>query len=82
MGYCYFCEKEPAEKYFGYYCADCREIKNIMNVYGREKVLGIVKSCCIRNDKQIQNKIDIELGDIKLNKKDVDKVYNLRNISK
>ena len=30
------------------------------NVYGYEKILEILKNCCIRNETQIQNKIDIQ----------------------
>ena len=56
MGLCYMCEKEPCEKYFGYWCPKCRELKNIMNVYGKDKVLEIVKFCTLRSDKQINNK--------------------------
>ena len=29
-----------------------------MNVYGREEVLDIVKTCTIRNKKQLNNKIE------------------------
>jgi len=64
---CSFCEKEPKEHYFGSYCKECRELKNIMNVYGHKKVLEIVKFCCLRNDQQIQNKKDIELRPPKIN---------------
>ena len=55
------CEKEYCERYFGYWCSDCRELKNIMNVYGREKVLDIVKKCTLRNCKQINNKVGVIL---------------------
>jgi len=54
---CYLCEKESC--YVSYFCDDCREIKNIMNVYGRKEVLDIVKTCTMRNKTQIKNKIDI-----------------------
>jgi len=76
MGYCYLCEKDYTEKFFSYFCSDCREIKNIMNVYGKEKVKSIIKSCCIRNQQQIENKIEIELHKDNI----TDKVYNLRHI--
>jgi len=55
---CYLCES-PRQTYFGYFCKDCREIKNIINVYGRESVLEIVKTCTIRNKTQIENKINM-----------------------
>ena len=54
---CYLCEKESC--YVSFFCDDCREIKNIMNVYGRKEVLDIVKTCTMRNKTQIKNKIDI-----------------------
>lgn len=91
MVYCYLCEKEPVEKYFGYWCTSCREIKNIMNVYGKDKVLEIVKKCCIRNTNQINNKINIELKtkkpaddqkDYDNKEKEKDKVYSLRSVKK
>lgn len=53
---CYLCEKESC--YVTYFCEQCREIKNIMNVYGRAEVLDIVKTCTIRNKKQLNNKIE------------------------
>ena len=54
---CYLCEKETC--YVSWFCEECREIKNIMNVYGRKEVLDIVKTCTIRNKKQIDNKINM-----------------------
>jgi len=57
MFQCYLCEKESC--YVSYFCDDCREIKNIMNVYGRKEVLDIVKTCTMRNKSQIKNKIEM-----------------------
>ena len=54
---CYLCEKESC--YISYFCEKCREIKNIMNVYGRDDIIDILKTCTIRNKTQINNKIDI-----------------------
>ena len=52
---CYFCETEPRESTFGYWCKDCRELKNICNVYGFKRSLDILKKCCIRNDEEIKS---------------------------
>ena len=57
MGYCKFCEAKPVETWFGSWCAECRQIKNLCNVYGYERVLEILKKCCIRNENQLENKI-------------------------
>ena len=60
---CSLCEKEPA--YFKNHCEICREIKNIMNVYGHKEILEILKRVCIRNPTQQTYKIDKELKDDK-----------------
>jgi len=57
MWCCKLCEKETC--YISSFCEECREIKNIMNVYGRKELLEIVKTCTIRNKKQIDNKITL-----------------------
>lgn len=54
--YCYLCESE----YVGIrntWCVECRKIKNLMNVYGRERILTILETCCLRNPEQLENKI-------------------------
>ena len=57
MTYCRFCESKPVETWFGSWCAECRQFKNLCNVYGYERVLEILKKCCIRNENQLENKI-------------------------
>jgi len=57
MTYCRFCESKPVEAWFGSWCSECRQIKNLCNVYGYERVLEILKKCCIRNENQLENKI-------------------------
>ncbi len=32
MGYCVLCEKKGVENWFGSFCAECRQIKNLGNV--------------------------------------------------
>ena len=52
------CEKQSVENWFGSFCAECRQIKNLGNVYGFDRVLEILKKCCIRNESQLEKKID------------------------
>ena len=54
---CKFCESKPVETWFGSWCSECRQIKNLCNVYGYERVLEILRKCCIRNESQLENKI-------------------------
>ena len=58
MGYCKFCEAKPVENWFGSWCSECRQIKNLCNVYGYDRVLEILKKCCIRDETQFEKKID------------------------
>ena len=54
--YCYLCENE----YVGFrqtWCKDCRKIKNLMNCYGRDRILLILETCCLRNPQQLESKI-------------------------
>ena len=55
---CLLCEKKPVENWFGSFCSECRQIKNLGNVYGFERVLEILKKCCIRDESQLENKIN------------------------
>lgn len=57
MGYCKFCESKPVENWFGSWCSECRQIKNLCNVYGYDRVLEILKKCCIRDENQLEKKI-------------------------
>ena len=55
---CLLCENETC--YVSKWCDSCREIKNIMNVYGAKNVNNIVKRVCVRNQDQVNNKIKLE----------------------
>lgn len=55
---CYFCEIEEREHWGGYWCKGCRQIKNLGNVYGFERILDLLKKCCIRDENQLEKKID------------------------
>ena len=52
------CEKESVENWFGSFCKDCRQIKNLGNVYGFPRILELLKKCCIRDENQLEKKID------------------------
>ena len=55
---CYFCGC-PRESWTGYFCNSCQEMSRITKVYGQDEVLEILRTTCIRNRKQIKNKIEI-----------------------
>lgn len=52
------CEKNSVENWFGSFCPECRQIKNLGNVYGFDRILEILKKCCIRDENQLEKKID------------------------
>ena len=60
MGKCYFCETNERESWSESWCATCKQMKNIGNVYGFDKMLDIVKKCCLRNDIQLENNVKRE----------------------
>ena len=55
---CVLCEKESVENWFGNFCSNCRKIKNLGNVYGFDRIYGILEKCCIRDETQLENKIN------------------------
>jgi len=55
---CVLCEKNPVENWFGSFCTECRQIKNLGNVYGFPRTLEILKKCCIRDENQLEKKIE------------------------
>tara|TARA_R110002072_G_scaffold232473_1_gene389930 strand:- start:174 stop:476 length:303 start_codon:yes stop_codon:yes gene_type:complete len=71
MGLCYYCEKVEREAYFGQYCFGCRQMKNLCNVYGYERVLDILKAVCIRDESQLERKILAKKGNADKTKDDV-----------
>ena len=55
-----FCERETTETWTGSWCSTCRKMKNLGNVYGFEELYGICERVCVRNETQINNKINLE----------------------
>lgn len=37
-------------------CEDCRKIKNLMNIYGKQQILSVLDNVLIRNPLGINNK--------------------------
>lgn len=54
---CYLCQEETVITSF--FCSDCNYIKRILQCYGRTEIKDIITKVCIRNDKQMNNKIEI-----------------------
>ena len=71
MFLCYLCEKERV--YTSYFCEDCRKIKNIMNVYGKDDVLSILQTACLRDQNQIGYKLNKMIKDSSDTKKVINK---------
>jgi hypothetical protein len=60
---CSFCGKNPCESFFSNsYCVDCNKLRRMLLVYEEPKLLiSILERCLLRSDKQIDNKIKVEL---------------------
>ena len=72
---CKFCESKPVENWFGNWCSECRQIKNLCNVYGYERVLEILKKCCIRDENQLEKKINSHKEKLPPIKEETDESY-------
>ena len=57
---CYLCEGNTRENTFGYWCENCRKIKNLGNVYGFTRIYNILNKCCIRDELQLEKKIEAQ----------------------
>jgi len=68
---CYLCNSETVIT--SYFCDDCNYIKRILQCYGREEIKNIIKKVCIRNQKQMENKIEIIKDKIEKPKKKEEK---------
>ena len=51
---CKLCETEWV--YTTHVCADCRKIKNLMNIYGKPQVIQVLENVLVRNTAGILNK--------------------------
>lgn len=79
---CKFCESKPVEAWFGNWCSECRQIKNLCNVYGYDRVLDILKKCCIRDEDQLENKIKKHKKLPTIVEEDSDETYEKPNTRK
>jgi len=75
---CVMCEKNSVENWFGSFCPECRQIKNLGNVYGFDRVLEILKKCCIRDENQLEKKINSH----KRSKSDSDESYETKPLTR
>lgn len=64
---CYLCNDETVIT--SYFCSDCNYIKRILQCYGRDQIKEIITKVCIRNKKQMENKIDIIKGKLEKEEK-------------
>ena len=57
MPLCYFCEKNT-RPYFGYFCDECAMLRRMLIVYEPTKATEILKRTLLRDQSQIDNKIE------------------------
>ncbi len=57
MPICYFCN-EQQRPYLGYFCEDCALLRRMLIVYDPRKAIEILKRTLIRDQNQIDIKID------------------------
>ena len=73
---CVLCEKETVITV--HLCEKCRRIKHLLNLYD-DKVYTTLENCLVRNDKQINSKID---DCIKKEKEEIDNTIKTRSQTK
>ena len=59
---CYFCSKN-SRSFFAYYCEDCSLLRRMLIVYDPKKSIEILKRTLIRDQNQIDNKIETILNE-------------------
>ena len=72
MTYCSFCNEYETEGFFKSYCKNCAMLRRMLVIHNSEKCIEILKRVLIRNQNQIDHKINMELKrkeDIKDEKK-------------
>ena len=61
MGYCSFCSEYETEGFFKNYCKNCAMLRRMLVIHDSEKCIEILKRVLIRNQNQIDHKINMEL---------------------
>jgi len=66
---CSYCNEYPCDGYLSSYCEDCAMLRRLLKIHDSKKCVNILRRVLIRNETQINNKINIELKTLdKLNK--------------
>ena len=64
MGACYFCSERERTGFFSYFCEECAMLRRMLMIYSPDKCTEILKRTCLRDDKQIEFKINQEIKKI------------------
>ena len=62
--FCYFCSERERVSYFSYFCEPCAMLRRMLMIYSPDKCTEILKRTCLRDDKQIDFKINQEIKKI------------------
>ena len=73
MRACYFCGERQRVGFWSYFCEDCANLRRMLLIYDPEKCCSILKRTLMRDDTQIQYKVQQEIKKI-VNKEIEDKV--------
>ena len=58
---CYFCGERERLGYWSYWCEDCANLRRMLLIYEPEKCTSILKRTLMRDDTQIQYKVQQEV---------------------
>lgn len=58
---CTYCNEYPCDGYLSSYCEDCAMLRRMLKIHDAKKCVNILKRVLIRNENQVNNKINIEL---------------------
>lgn len=58
---CGFCNSSPTESWLSSWCVECAMLRRLLLVNEPKKCIEILKRVLLRNDKQITNKINLEI---------------------
>ena len=70
---CGFCNNAEVDSWFGSWCEDCAMLRRLLLVNEPKKCIDILKRVLLRNDKQITNKINLEIHNTADDQKDYEK---------